>query len=337
MNAMLLYPKDYAQFRLGEGSLDESGEMLHSDTLFSALANIYALAFDKADYFIGLAENDKIRFSSGLFGLEFVAEQKRVFFVPKPELKYETDEEYRKKAKKIQFVSLGALKAISEIRSGDSAKINFNDFSFIGSKFLATKDEMMNYDFENEKFISVLTAPKVFVRKEVKEDAFYHESNLQFIPIQNDEGKTLAFGFFYVLLEHQLNETEFQEFQAAVRILADEGIGGSRSTGCGHIEQVKFEEITLNATGNSHLGLSLVSPKDDAEFKAAKQYDLVIRGGGSMGAFGDYKKHRKRARFIREGAIFDSEIKGRLVDVSPDDNTLQHKVWRNGINFSIPF
>ncbi|MFQ3599597.1 MAG: type III-A CRISPR-associated RAMP protein Csm4 [Chloroherpetonaceae bacterium] len=335
MNAILLYPKNYAQFRLGEGSLDESGDMLHSDTLFSALANIYALAFEKADEFIQLVETGKLRFSSGLFGLEFVKEKKRIYFVPKPELNYETEKQERKQIKKIQFVSLGVLKEFAK-RNNDTIELNVKDYVIIGGKFLTSKEEVAS-DLENKKFISIQTAPKVFVRKEVKEDAFYHESNLQFLPIQSSDGETIAKGFFYVLFEHSLSETELQEFQAAVRLLADEGIGGSRSTGCGHIEEVRFEEIAIENSGQSYLGLSLVSPNNDAEFKSAEQYDLLMRGGGSMGEYGNYKKHRKRARFIREGAVYNSPIQGKLVDVSPDENALPHKILRNGINFSIPF
>ncbi len=345
MNAILLYPKDYAQFRLGEGSLDESGEVLHSDTLFSALANIYALAFEKADEFVHHVETGKLRFSSGLFGLEFVKEEKRIFFVPKPELNYEIDENNkeeknkktneRKKIKKVQFVSLGVLKELAK-RNNDTFKLNLNEYVIIGGKFLTRKEEVSNEHLESEKFISIQTAPKVFVRKEVKKDAFYHESNLQFLPIQI-EGETIAKGFFYFLFEHSLSETELQEFQAAVRLLADEGIGGSRSTGCGHIEEVRFEEIAIENSGQSFLGLALVSPNSDDEFQAAVQYDLIMRGGGSMGKYDNYKNHRKRARFIREGAIFNSAVQGKLVDISPEENALPHKILRNGINFSIPF
>jgi len=337
MNAILLYPKDYAQFRLGEGSLDETSELLHSDTFFSALANIYALAFEKADTFVQFVETGKLKFSSGLFGLELVKEQKKIFFVPKPELNYQTDD--RKKIKRVKYVSLGALKIISSMMEPQTLSININIDAFydIGGSFLLDSKERAGYNLKSESFLHIQTSPKVFVRKEVKEDNFYHESNLQFLPIQSDKGEILARGFFYVLFEHSLSESELQEFQAAVRILADEGIGGSRSTGCGHIDKVAFEQINIDTKGHLHLGLSLVSPKNDEEFKAAIQYNLVIRGGGSLGEYGDYKKHRKRACFIREGVIFSSAVQGKLVDVSPDENALPHKILRNGINFSIPF
>lgn len=337
MNVILFYPKDYAQFRLGEGSLDETGELLHSDTLFSALANIYALAFEKADNFVQFVENGKLKFSSGLFGLELVKEQTHIYFVPKPELNYQTYD--RKKIKRVKYVSLGALQIISSMMHSEtlSTDINIHAFHDISGKFLLDSKERVGYNLKSESFLHIQTSPKVFVRKEVKKDNFYHESNLQFLPIQSDKGEIIARGFFYVFFEHSLSETEFQEFQAAVRILADEGIGGSRSTGCGQISRVQFGKAAIPVIGKLHLGLSLVSPKNDEEFKAATQYDLVIRGGGSIGENGDYKKHRKRARFIREGAIFNSVVQGKLVDVSPDENTLPHKVLRNGINFSIPF
>ncbi len=337
MNAILLYPKDYAQFRLGEGSLDETGELLHSDTLFSALANIYALAFEKADTFVQFVETGKLKFSSGLFGLELVKEQKKIFFVPKPELNYQTDD--RKKIKRVKYVSLGALKIISSMMNPKtlSTDINIEAFYDIGGNFLLDSKERAGNNLKSESFLHIQTSPKVCVRKEVKEDNFYHESNLQFLPIQSDKGEILARGFFYVLFEHSLSESELQEFQAAVRILADEGIGGSRSTGCGQLDKVSFDEIDIAASGSLYLGLSLVSPKTDSEFKAAMQYNLVIRGGGSIGIYGDNKQHRKRARFIREGAIFNATVEGKLVDISPDENLLPHKILRNGINFSIPF
>lgn len=336
MNAILLYPRDGAQFRLGEGSLEESGDMLHSDTLFSALANIYALAFNKADNFIQFVQEGKLRFSSALFGLHFLKENQRVYFVPKPNLDFTQTE--RKKAKKVKFISLKALEIISGMTEKEKleSEIDLDAFHNIGGKFLLETKEAHGYNLKEKKFISIRTAPKVFVRKEVKKDNYYHESNLQFCAIE-DNDQLIASGFFYILLKHQLSEDEFKKFQAAVHILADEGIGGSRSTGCGQIERVEFTEIPIPETGKLHLGLALVSPKDDQEFQVAKRYDLVLRGGGSLGKLGDYSKHRKLARFIREGAIYDVPVQGQLVDLSPDENPFPHKILRNGINFSIPF
>ncbi|MFN3394130.1 MAG: type III-A CRISPR-associated RAMP protein Csm4 [Candidatus Thermochlorobacter sp.] len=336
MNAILLYPRDGAQFRLGEGSLEESGDMLHSDTLFSALANIYALAFNKADNFIQFVQEGKLRFSSALFGLHFLKENQRVYFVPKPNLDFTQTE--RKKAKKVKFISLKALEIISERTEKEKleSEIDLDAFHNIGGKFLLETKEAHGYNLKEKNFISITTAPKVFVRKEVKEDNYYHESNLQFCAVE-DNDQPIANGFFYILLDHQLSEDEFKEFQAAIRILADEGIGGSRSTGCGQIKHVDFTEISVPKTGTLHLGLALVSPKDDQEFQSSKRYELILRGGGSLGKSGDYSKHRKLARFIREGAIYNVPVQGKLVDLSPDENPFPHRILRNGINFSIPF
>ncbi len=180
----------------------------------------------------------------------------------------------------------------------------------------------------------IIDYPKVKAHTMEAEDRLYHETILQSIPVTAGEGSLR--GAFFFLVEHKLEESAWQDFLAAVRIMADEGIGGQRSTGRGQFSSVELIELGLTGSRQMghHMGLSLLSPTDDREFReGVVLYETVLRGGGTLGRYGSSVVHRKQALFVREGALFKGEVKGRLVDISP---TGDGSVLRNGMNFSIP-
>ncbi len=118
--------------------------------------------------------------------------------------------------------------------------------------------------------------------------------------------------------------------------MADEGVGGQRSSGKGQFRDVREVTITLPLPEDAsrYLGLSVISPADSSEFETLDRYELFVRGGGSLGWRGEGEKHRKQARFVREGAVMSRNIRGSVVDLSPDTET--GSIKRNRRNFAIP-
>ncbi|NTV18265.1 MAG: type III-A CRISPR-associated RAMP protein Csm4 [Bacteroidales bacterium] len=336
MKTILLIPDDHGQFHLGETGLDDTSDVLHSDTFFSALANIYEMALSGAKTLIDHIKSDKLRFSSGFYA---VLNGDRVsYFLPKPPLCFGLNDK-PKILKNVRYVSVGIWKQLLSDFDPEklSSEIDLLALPTIGGDFVYAPDELGSIPepLDNKNIRTIQTIPKVKVHTTAEDtDRLYHETTVQFTPIILSGTKLR--GAFYVLYEHKLDPEELAEFLAALRIMADEGVGGERSSGKGQFKDVVFTEVDLPDFANpqAFLGLSLISPSSNEEFhNGLSDYELIIRGGGSIGRMGDTEKHRKRARFVREGALLKNNIRGRFVDVSPyGDNT----ILRNGFNFAIP-
>lgn len=350
MHALLLRCRSGVQFHLGAGSLEETSELLHADTLFSALAHVYALAYDAAGEWVELVRAGRIRFSSGLHCAERSWRPgEPIFFVPRPALRYAgtgRDPSYAKRLKRVRYVSLGVLAEIRAHLCAGAAdelpacELDLLDFPQIGGRYACTPDEIAPYgarDVQDDDLSSTVLVPRVEVRSPTGEDAYYHASGITFIPIGLPDEENLR-GHFYVLVEHALEPDEWRRFLACVRLLGDEGVGGERTAGYGWFEDVKEAQVAIPATdagAGITMSLAPVIPAGDDEFSRALHYELFLRGGGSIGLHGEPRLHRKRVRVMREGALFRGTPRGSLVDVSPDDNPNPHPLLRNGLAFAL--
>ena len=353
MNIIHLKCSPGAQFRLGSASLNRTDAIIHSDTLFSGLATIWAMVYGDVERLAGWlrdGEIPKLQLSSGFYALEhYKADSviKTIYFIPKPPIDIQLDDGTQYKDwKKIAYISLGVYQKLTadNLEVSDSGAIcctlNLLDNVVIGKRCLCTSEELMPP--KNQKplkaFVAPATSPKVHVHKIGDEDALYSETNLRFkdIPLEDDE---FLRGHFYVLVKHQLTEKDWQQVLTCLRILADEGIGGERSTGKGRIESIKVCEpdpILCQPVSKSkyHLLLSMLAPRKN-EVDSLLQYDLITRGAWTLGKNGAGPRHRKQVRLIREGALLSKQVRGRLLDISPDNNK-SHPIYRSGVGFSLP-
>ena len=348
MQAIILHCADGARFRLGETSLESVSPYLHADTLFSALCNVYAQVHDDAEGFINLVQSGRLRFSSGFFAVECSWLPGRyLYFVPRPPLRYGKGEADPKKLRRIKFVSLGVLDRIGrELRMGEipATDVDLTALPTLGAAFACTPEELgpdAPAGLDEARFHSVETETHVKVHQLTRTDALYQEANLTFRTARLDtsgtpEAAAHVRGHFYVLCKHALDPDEWRRFLGCVRILADEGVGGSRSGGCGQFEAVEVrDDVPVPASPRAALFLSLAPtvPEDENAFTAARVYDLTTRAGGHAGP----ARHR-RVRMIREGALFARPIGGRLVEVTPDPGEvrLPHPIYRSGLSFTLP-
>lgn len=342
MKTILLKSKPSSFFRIGDGSLNDVSFIIHSDTLFSALTNIYELAYNEGEEFVKLVDNGKIKFSSAFPVLENVSQNKFIYFLPKPLLNIKTSSIEGKKEKKVKFYSLGAFEQIIKNINPDSIDLNvdFSSFEIIDEKFCCLKNEVVldNIAAEKRFFIKEIISPKTAVHKEKQEDSFYFQTDLQLIPLSNKENNIIYIPHFYFFIEHSLTAPEFKKFTSCLRILADEGIGGDRSAGKGKIEEIVMRDLNTELTKleNLFLNLSTFNPKNQSEFDNCISYDIIKRGGGDLGSEGDQDNHRKQVRMIAEGSIIKNKVEGRILDVSPFVNFYTYKIYRNGKAFLIP-
>jgi len=346
MKAIIFKTKPYSMFRLGAGSKDEVDLIIHSDTLFSAIISMHSQIFENTDEFVELFINDQIKISSA-FPMLLNEEQKlKIMYLPKPELNYSYSEDI-KAEKKIKFISYSIWEKLF-INEGSNS-LTFSDkekYLFLNGSFVCLKDEIgLNKISMADSFLSKEIYAKTKVHSSTQEDSFYHETNIQLMPLKLQNGEMLN-PQYYFLLEADCEKIFLDEFYTCLRVLADEGIGGERSTGKGHFDDIIIEDIVLPEILNptQYFTLSLTNPLSQVEFDSFIRYDIITRGGGSISldddvetyAFDSKPYRKKQVRMIAEGALINNSINGRLVDISPDTNTANHKFYRNGKCFSLP-
>lgn len=142
--------------------------------------------------------------------------------------------------------------------------------------------------------------------------------------------------------------------KAAIRLLADSGFGGRRSSGWGQAAAPQFQDgrwpgllmpklaarngnISSNGNGRAALYwmLSIYSPSNaDAIDWTNGDYRLATRGGRVQSAAGPGAE-KKLVRMIVEGSVIaaQSEPVGAALDVAPDG--FAHAVYRSGLALAI--
>ncbi len=345
MKSIILKSKGLEQYRFGSGSKDSTSNYIYSDTLFSALINVYNKIYDDCESIIELFNTGHFKISSAFLVLENIVQKKYIYFIPKPLIEFDSilDSKNSKEFKKTKYISLEVYNLICKnisVKNGIiSTNLNFNDksqFSIIDDMYCILKNEI-DCNLSGYKPIANVTLPKVFVNTEQTTDKFYHETNILLNTYYNN-GEPLIIPHFYFLMYCDELDTEiYKKIISALRVLCDEGIGGERSTGKGGFKGIEIIDFEMNIIKSDYfMSLSLINPLDQSEFNKCVFYDLIKRGGGSLGQEGNPDYHRKQVTMISEGSIINGNINGRLTDISPNKNPFTHKIYKNGKSFLIP-
>ena len=103
-----------------------------------------------------------------------------------------------------------------------------------------------------------------------------------------------------------------------MKLLAEEGLGGKRSSGMGCLGQVAEEEGFRQLAaehGNYYVSLSSIYPSQE-EVNNLIYYELVDRAGYLHSLFGRSLR-KKGVRVLKEGTVLSGKIAGQLVEVGP--------------------
>jgi CRISPR-associated protein Csm4 len=323
--------RKFAKFHFGEDGLDNSLVYFPSPSLFSAIANNYVKLYGEND----LEKLLTIKISSLYPGY------KNTYFIPRPITKINLPtnvlDENPKIPKKISFVSFEILK---ENNRGD---IEFSKNQLVNG-FLFSSSEIKKYGEIEEELIFTDLEDKVTLSRisdstEKTEEGSFAPYFVYFFYV-NSKGL-----FFYFLLDDSLLEEDIKaRLESSIRLIQNEGLGGERATGSGLFESVDisdsanfYESYIKDIQGlqgdKQFISLSTVIPKDNDEFEKARSYLLVKRGGFIYQP--GFLSHKKKDVYaIADGSVFDEEIEGNVVDVSPVPET---KAYQFGRFFGIPF
>ncbi|MEM2918346.1 MAG: type III-A CRISPR-associated RAMP protein Csm4 [Candidatus Altiarchaeota archaeon] len=318
MKIVKLFPAEDSKYHFGDHMLESTSLIFHSDSLFSAIINNY-----RKLYPINVKEDvehlKNIKISSVFPAYD------DVLFIPRPITKLNFGkkmenymEKKSKDIKNIEFISLKAL------RDHNNGTLDFNIETVIDKKFLISKDED-----KRENIFFEITEEKVGINRTNNKAS---EGNLFVISYVKPQDNT----YFYFFLDEKVENDIKKKLYASIRLIADEGLGGERTSGAGLFDEIKIEDYNgfenYYIDSNYNMSLSLVFPKDKTEFECAETYQLVERKGFIYFAKGSGSR-KKGILMIKEGSIFKENIEGKVIDVSPND---EYTICKFGRFFGIP-
>jgi len=358
MKAVILTCRKNQQFHLGINDLDNTHLFIHSDTLFSALVNCFATLFPDQkdiDLLCQQFKEGNIRISSAFPCLEVHTPKQGpspspwhedfVFFLPKPICYHRSDgrEVDVKLLKSIRFLSM-------EVWKEAPSTLELSQKPLLGGSFAINTAEIDHLGLEHNRAnlnairpLSEGLHPKVRVHATDQANVFYHQAVVQLNHFRTKSSE--VFTHYYFLLDEDLEGEIKTQWYTALHLLEDEGIGGERSSGKGQIASISMiedidQKVGLPREASYYANLSLLIPGKE-EFSDIHQYEITLRGGGSLGKFQQAERHRRQIRMIKEGALMSERLLGRQVDLRPEssreDDKYPHPILRNGRCYPLAF
>ncbi len=312
----------------GKSDTNESFDVLHSDTLKSALF-VCALELD-----LLWGDDAESFFKSFTISSAFPFVDKELFF-PKPEWMPKSIEDNaqqssdnqidRKKLKKIKYFN---QKSFEQLLKGELKALNPEWVR--GTKYYP--ETKIIEPFKSE------TVQRVVVSRSYNEegsDTFYTE-RLYF---------TEGCGLFFIIDIH--DATQRDTIESALRLLGDNGIGSDKSVGNGQFRFDGFEPFEFEKAQNAdkQMSLSLFSPKkgevNDEAFLKGSAYSLIKRGGyiANPEEFDNSTLRKRSIVMFTEGAVFPTTktLVGDIKDLKPDMPKVKHSIWRDGRALFFPY
>jgi CRISPR-associated protein Csm4 len=290
-----------------------TSDYLHSDTLWSALVNAWAFCCpETVESFIDECKNGNFKLSSAFYCVEY--NKKQVFFLPKPVSLNLFSFNEPKKLKKIKFISKGVWESgllPTDWFNADKCTLLQNE------SIVALKSEIDT----SINIFTTETNPKNRARDITDTKAgFYYETNLFLL---NGENYSVN---WYFITENHLPENLQNNFKEAMQTLVHFGIGGERTSGCGSITEYQETIFELKIENSKYRSsLSLIAPNEN-ELSETSLYQMIKRGG----RFLERSKCLPMIQMLLEGAVFDTQIKGRIVTLN--ENPL---ILRYGMNLDV--
>lgn len=303
------------------GGLDKFALQCSADTLFAALCNEAAnKGSNTVETLVKKTAEGKIVFSS-LFPYWRTADSDLYFYLPKPLLKLEQEEQ--QSAKSFEEIKQLATKLKKQKKSTYIRASQINSLLESGSS---------DRQFAVPEFAAPLVAGRVALREE-KPLPYYVGS---YVFSEHS-------GLYFILgVEH---EEEFTFIKDLLLSLGYSGIGGKRSSGYGKFELADndlmlYDDGTAialmlyNEKSKYQMCLAPVCPRVD-EIDVVKQgsYKLIKRGGFIASSAAKDNIKRNSIYMLQEGSCFPERLRGQMLQQTVDG--LAHDVYRDGIGMFV--
>jgi len=320
-------------------SFSKSEQMIHSDSLVSAIYATAILLFGEEEINEGLLKSFTLSSAFPFYREEL--------FFPKPMKGFKVDklldsnqQEIAEGAvkdkinKKIKWIG---LLEFQKVLAGGSLIIKNTHFVNQSKTMVSSK---LAPSSEQGK-LSV-TVSDLQQRVNVCEEKTFYVERVFF-----SEGGGLYF------IVNTKNDTTLKQLSFVLDYLSEEGVGMNKNVGFGKFQFNGFEDFPLDApeNGDDWVNLSLYCPKDKEEIDEVtvlsnSAYQLIKRGGWVANARNKANlTYRKKSIFMfREGSVFhfgkqDKPMieKGKIEDLKPKDwNLHDHPIHRDGRGMFFP-
>jgi CRISPR-associated protein Csm4 len=309
-------------FHIGEAGvgLEETSVVVHSDTLFSALCNMYALLYggdELTDMLEKFTKEPPFLVSSTFlyagdiltFPLPLGVDWSK-FITDDLLEEFQKDRyELAKELGSTRFVSQGAFLSLLKGPSEELLKPPSHNILLL-----------QNEDPPEEIF-SVSETPRVAMDRKSKTSAIFHVGDVYYAS---------GCGLYFFLR----TDPEYDKrVRACINLLGHEGLGGKRTSGRG-LFRPTFKKKSLRIPQSiMKITLSLTFPRPE-ELSVVKKgsYELVSRRGWIYTP--RLKSLRKKGvRMLSEGSTFPQEVKGQLADVTPESIPGVPRIRQYGLGY----
>lgn len=293
-------------------------ELLHSDTLFSALLSSLRLWRGNREVERWLApfrEGEPPFLLTSAF--PFAGE---VLFLPRPLKPIPGEEIEGKRLKGVCWLSPKAFDAVLKgIPMAAEVKENF----------LITPQEERLLPLKGDGLWKREMVPRVALDRSSGASQLFFVKRLYFAP---------ECGLWFAV--HYRDESFLPELEALLRILEDWGIGGERSRGCGQFTFKAGEappSLWPNFGEGESVTLSLWAPKaEELHLLKRSRYRLKFRSGWLLSPEAEGAFRSQEVYLIEEGAVVPKGAPlGGLSDVTPRRVFDRHPIYRYGFAYTV--
>lgn len=293
---------------------ESSDDTLHSDTLKSAIfasaLQLYGDELLKEDFF----EQFQVSSAFPFDGADY--------YLPKP-LSYfpACDNIIRKRLKAARYIRIGYFERLLK-----GEKVKPQDVIEAGSPPIWQRDNTQRV------VIDRITSRGV---------PFYLE---KLYPVEPETR-----GLYFMVTAAKNEEAVLSRLDKVIRLLGENGIGLQRNLGNGRFTATRTViEVDLPDHASASIALSLYAPlpeEFDATVAEKGYYDFMQRGGWiASPASTEHLGIRKQSVYMmKEGSVFPFAdnpsalvVRGQILDVTPDYQSLNHPVWRDGKGVFLP-
>ncbi len=313
--------KPESPFHIGEAGvgLEETSVIVHSDTLFSALCNMYALLYGGDELEAMLEKFDEeppflvssaflyagniltFPLPLGVDWSEFVTE----------ELLEELQKDRHELTKELRSARFVSQDVFLSILKGTPVRISIPPVHNI--LFSQNEDPP-------KKIFSVSEAPRVAMDRKTHTSAIYHVGEVYYAS---------DCGLYFFL---KTNPEYDKRIRACINLLGHEGLGGKRTSGRGLFHPAFKKSLRIPQPAMK-ITLSLTFPKPK-ELPVVKEgfYGLVSRRGWIYTP--QLKSLRKKGvRMLVEGSTFPQKVEGQLADVTPESVPGVPRIKQYGLGY----
>ncbi|MCF7740523.1 MAG: type III-A CRISPR-associated RAMP protein Csm4 [Candidatus Marinimicrobia bacterium] len=309
---------------------ESSEEIIHSDTLFSAIINTWNKLYPQdMELFFNSQAGDEFVFPYFRLSSAFPYLESLLFF-PRPLYRLNLPEDYEKEKPDL-LKSLKDVKYISKdifekILNGKILNIDENNITEDG-KFLLEPNQI-----EDTILFKKHDVPRILKDRFSNETTPFYFTRTHY---------NINSGLFFIA---EFKSQEWQDkFEAILRLLGDTGIGGDRSVGHGlfEVKGPQNLDLDLDKTSNHFITLSLYHPNEkelESILKSAS-YQLMERKGW---VFAKRSKplRRQTVRMFTESSIFNGSPDNygntvRVLKAMPQQG-LDNDVYRYGQTINLP-